>query len=104
QRGAAALLLEAVPDIVSQRIVAQAQRPDTGEVVPVIGCGAGPDCHGHVVVLHDLLKLSDWQPPFASPLADLGQPLQEAAAAWVKLVESGDYLKDGGPYRMEETP
>ncbi|HEX7010707.1 MAG TPA: 3-methyl-2-oxobutanoate hydroxymethyltransferase [Phycisphaeraceae bacterium] len=104
QRGAAALLVEAVPDIVSQRIVAQAVRPDTGEVVPVIGCGAGPDCHGHVVVLHDLLKLSDWQPPFASPLADLGQPLQEAAAAWVKHVESGDYLKDGGPYRMEETP
>src|SRR5690606_16031585 len=58
--GAAALLVEAVTGEVGRRIVETAVRPGTNERVPVIGCGAGPACHGHVVVLQDLLKLSDW--------------------------------------------
>ncbi len=99
-RGASALLLEAVPDEVSQRVVQIARGREDGEPVPVIGCGAGPACHGHVVVLHDLLKLSDWQPPFAPPAIDLGSQIQAAAAAWVAAVAQGDYQRDGGVYHM----
>src|SRR5690606_4766000 len=58
--GAVMLLVEAVPAEVSARIV-------EGSRVPVMGCGAGPACHGQVVVLHDLLGLTDWQPRFATP-------------------------------------
>lgn len=101
-RGAAALLLEAVPDEVSQQVVRVAKDPESGEPVPVIGCGAGPACHGHVVVLHDLLKLSDWQPPFAPPVIDLGSQVQTAAAAWVRAVERGEYQRDGGSYRIQQ--
>lgn len=98
ERGAAALLVEAVPDAVGRRIVEVAVRRETGKRVPVIGCGGGPGCDGHVVVLQDLLRLSDWQPPFVAPTAELGKAYQDAAAAWVRLVQTGDYLKDGGPY------
>ncbi|MEM1353927.1 MAG: 3-methyl-2-oxobutanoate hydroxymethyltransferase [Planctomycetota bacterium] len=99
--GASTLLVEAVPDAVSKRIVAKAKHPRTGERVPVIGCGAGPACDGHVVVLQDLLGLSDWQPPFAPPMAGLGASIQDAAAKWREQVESGRYLADGGVYRMK---
>jgi 3-methyl-2-oxobutanoate hydroxymethyltransferase len=99
--GAVALLLEAVPDEVSRRVVAIAKQPGTNRPVPVVGCGAGPACHGHVVVLHDLLGLSDWQPPFAAPEGNIGPQIQETAASWVKKVHDGRYLADGGPYRMK---
>jgi 3-methyl-2-oxobutanoate hydroxymethyltransferase len=104
-RGASALLLEAVPDEVAERVMRIARDPEDGEPVPVIGCGAGPACHGHVVVLHDLLKLSDWQPPFAPPVIDLGSQVQAAAAAWVRAVSKGEYLREGGAYHIQgQTP
>ncbi len=102
-RGVSALLLEAVPDEVSQRVVRVARGRDDGEPIPVIGCGAGPACHGHVVVLHDLLKLSDWQPPFAPPAIDMGSQVQAAAAAWVMAVSRGEYQRDGGAYHVNPT-
>jgi 3-methyl-2-oxobutanoate hydroxymethyltransferase len=100
-RGASALLLEAVPDEVAERVVRIARGREDGQPVPVIGCGAGPACHGHVVVLHDLLKLSDWQPPFAPPAIDLGSQVQDAAAAWVRAVSHRDYQRDGGSYHIQ---
>ncbi len=100
--GAVALLIEAVPDAVSARVVERAVQPGTGRPVPVIGCGAGPSCHGHVVVLHDLLGLSDWQPPFAQPHAAVGEAVRDAARQWREQVEAGRYLVDGGPYRVQD--
>lgn len=99
-RGAAMLLLEAVPEEVSQQVVAAAASP-TREIVPVIGCGAGNGCHGHVIVLQDLLGLSDWCPPFAPPMADLGDQIQNASRKWVELVRSGQYLKHDHPYKTQ---
>ena len=85
--GAAMILVEAVPAEVAEMIVSRA-------TVPVIGCGAGPACHGQVVVLQDLLGLSAWQPSFAKPIADLGTQVERAARTWrdrVRLGELGDH-------------
>ena len=103
QAGAVMLLIEAVPAEVAQRVVAVAMDTHNGErdITPVIGCGAGPACHGHVVVLHDLLGMTDWQPPFAPPMAQLGQHIQEAAHQWVQTIASGDYLRENHPYKMK---
>jgi 3-methyl-2-oxobutanoate hydroxymethyltransferase len=102
--GAAMLLLEAIPDEVAQRIVhaatAGAAAPGRSWPVPVVGCGGGPSCHGHVVVLQDLLGLSDWRPPFAPPLADIGAQIKAAAERWNQLIQSGRYLRDDHPYHM----
>jgi 3-methyl-2-oxobutanoate hydroxymethyltransferase len=70
--------------------------------LPVLGCGAGPACHGHVVVLHDWLGLTDWQPSFVQPAGKGGPLLADMATRWVEAVTSGTYLKDGGPYAMRE--
>ena len=93
--GAAMLLIE--------QATAEAARAVMDAVdVPVIGCGAGPDCHGHVVVLHDWLGMTDWQPSFAPPAANGGQSVAAMAERWVELVKTGKYLADGGPYEMTE--
>lgn len=89
--GATMLLVEACPEEVAATIVAQAS-------VPVIGCGAGRACHGQVVVLHDLLGLSHWQPGFAKPEVQLGGALMAAAQGWISRVRSGTLGEH--PYSM----
>lgn len=89
--GAVMILVEAVPAEVSAEIVRQVH-------VPVIGCGAGPACHGQVVVLHDLLGLTDWQPRFARPVTDMGAQLIQAAGIWMDKVSRSDLGEH--PYHM----
>lgn len=89
--GATMLLIEAAPNEVSQRIVEKTS-------IPVIGCGAGPACHGQIVVLQDLLGLSDWQPAFAAPVAGLGRQIADAARRWAVMVHESDLGEH--PYRM----
>jgi 3-methyl-2-oxobutanoate hydroxymethyltransferase len=83
--GAVMLLLEAVPADVGERVA----KLGAESGVPVVGCGAGDRCHGKVVVLHDLLGLTDWQPPFAKPAAAVGQAIVDAAVQWVSQVKAG---------------
>lgn len=80
--GATMLLVEATPVEVTEEIVRRSP-------VPVIGCGAGPACHGQVVVLHDLLGLTDRQPPFALPIVSLGKELGAMADVWKDRVRRG---------------
>ncbi|MFT3786810.1 MAG: 3-methyl-2-oxobutanoate hydroxymethyltransferase [Tepidisphaeraceae bacterium] len=69
--GAVGILLEAVPPQVSQLVVQQVNFAEddatASKFIPVIGCGAGPACHAHVVVSHDLLGLSPRQPRLRRP-------------------------------------
>lgn len=90
--GASMLLLEATPNEVASRLVEQAD-------IPVIGCGAGPACHGQIVVTQDLLGLTDRQPSFASPMRDLGTEMVDFAADWRQRVESRELGPH--PYRMK---
>jgi len=80
--GCVLLLIEAAPPEVTRRIVERS-------TVPVIGIGAGPACHGEILVLQDLLGLTDWQPPFAEPVANLGDVVREAAEQWTRRVRDG---------------
>lgn len=77
--GALMLLVEAVPDEVTERIMKSTQ-------VPLIGIGAGPACHGQVLVLQDLLGMSDYPPRFAEPATQMGPAIAQAAADWVSRV------------------
>jgi 3-methyl-2-oxobutanoate hydroxymethyltransferase len=80
--GAVMLLLEAVPDEVTRRVMAAAS-------VPVIGIGAGTECHGQVLVLQDLLGMTDEPPRFAEAVASLGPAIRRAAAEWTSRVRTG---------------
>ncbi len=92
--GAVMLLLEAVPNEAAQAVVAAVD-------VPVIGCGAGPACDGHVLVTHDLLGLGTIRPPrFVPVLAQVGQVIEEALRRYVQDIVNGAYPRPEHVYRM----
>jgi len=91
--GAAAILLEAVPPEVSAAVVER-----TG--VPVIGCGAGPACHAHVIVMHDAVGLTAHRPKFAPQLGDLAGPMKQLFAAYVHNIDAGTYPAPEHQYEM----
>lgn len=95
QAGAVMLLVEQCTEQTAARIVESVS-------IPVIGCGAGPACHGHVVVLQDLLGMTDHHPSFVQPVASLGPAIEQAARTWTDLLASGKYLSGGQhPYKLD---
>ena len=79
--GACAIVLECVP-----REAAQAVTAAVG--VPTIGIGAGPDCDGQVLVMHDLVGLSlDRVPRFVRSYADVKTTIRDAISGWRRDVE-----------------
>jgi 3-methyl-2-oxobutanoate hydroxymethyltransferase len=91
--GAVFLLLEAVPPDVT-RAVLDATR------IPVIGIGAGPECHGQILVVNDLVGLTDNPPRFAEPVAAMGETLVDAGREWVRRVR--DRSIGGRSYTMRQ--
>lgn len=77
--GCSMLLIEAVPPEVTDLVLGATS-------IPVIGIGAGTACHGQVLVLQDLVGMSERPPRFAEPVADLGTAYQTAAADWARRV------------------
>jgi len=81
--GCFSIVLECVPDKISEII--------TGKLkIPVIGIGAGVACDGQVLVTHDLLGLYPRHTPkFVKKYTDLTAVIQEALAKYKQEVESG---------------
>ncbi len=90
--GCAALVLEGVPREAAAP-VARALR------IPVIGIGAGPECDGQILVLHDLLGLT-FRPAakFVRRYADLGAAMREAVGRYAEDVRAGSFPSDAESY------
>ena len=83
--GCFAIVLEAVPAAVAQRIT-------EALTIPTIGIGAGPGCDGQVLVWHDLLGLSDRKPArFVKRYADLGSEITRALEQYAADVRAGTF-------------
>ena len=83
--GAFSVVLEGIPADIGEKIT-QSLR------IPTIGIGAGPNCDGQVLVLHDLLGLSDRRvAKFVKKYADLAGAVREAVTSYAKEVQDGSF-------------
>jgi 3-methyl-2-oxobutanoate hydroxymethyltransferase len=95
--GAFSIVLESIPApvaaIVTERLA-----------IPTIGIGAGPDCDGQVLVLHDVLGLfGDFKPKFAKRYGEIGAAVVEALRAYDTDVREGHFPDDEHSFTMKET-
>ncbi|MHB8301861.1 MAG: 3-methyl-2-oxobutanoate hydroxymethyltransferase [Acidobacteriaceae bacterium] len=92
--GAVLLVLEGVPREVAAQITAEL-------TIPTIGIGAGPDCDGQILVLHDLLNLT-FAPPakFVRRYADAASVVRNAVESYRKDVESKSFPADAESYHL----
>jgi 3-methyl-2-oxobutanoate hydroxymethyltransferase len=85
--GADLLVLECVPVHVAATI-SQALS------IPVIGIGAGRECDGQVLVLHDMLGISAKAPKFSQDFIGEGATIPQAVAAYVQAVKANTFPQD----------
>jgi 3-methyl-2-oxobutanoate hydroxymethyltransferase len=89
--GAFSIVLEAIPAELGGEI-------SRSMTIPTIGIGAGPECDGQVLVVNDLLGLSERLPKLAKAYADLTHEIDAAARAFASDVESGSFPDDEHSY------
>jgi 3-methyl-2-oxobutanoate hydroxymethyltransferase len=90
--GAFAVVLEAVPRELATQITRELR-------IPTIGIGAGPDCDGQILVVHDLLGLTFEQTPkFARKYANVGEIISGAVREYCADVQSGNFPSDRESY------
>jgi 3-methyl-2-oxobutanoate hydroxymethyltransferase len=89
--GAFAIVLEAIPAELGGEITRSVE-------VPTIGIGAGPACDGQVLVVHDMLGLSERAPKLAKAYANLREAIANAAGAFADEVASGAFPDEEHSY------
>ncbi len=83
--GAFSIVLEAMPALLAKEVQDLLH-------IPTIGIGAGADCDGQVLVLHDLLGLFDrFTPKFVKQYANLREQALKAVVHYKQEVESGAF-------------
>ncbi len=83
--GAFSVVLEAMPSPLAKEIHGMLH-------IPTIGIGAGPDCDGQVLVIHDILGLFDrFTPKFVKKYANLKEQALKAVKEYRQDVENGKF-------------
>jgi len=85
EAGAAMLVLELVPSGLAREVTQSLP-------IPVIGIGAGVDCGGQVLVLHDMLNLTAGKlPRFVRNFMEGSGSIQQAVARYVAAVKDKSF-------------
>jgi len=90
--GASLLVLECIPATLAADISSKLD-------IPVIGIGAGPGTDAQVLVMHDLLGLSNARARFVQNFMADQTTIQGGLKAFVDAVKSGDYPREEHCYR-----
>lgn len=86
--GAFAVVLEGVPMDLAQEISEKLP-------IPTIGIGAGPYCDGQILVIHDILGLTErFSPKFVKRYVDLRGVISQAVNAYIDEVRTGAFPLD----------
>ena len=92
EAGAFAVVLEGMPVELAREVTELVS-------IPTIGIGAGIHCDGQVLVMHDLLGLSDWTPSFVKQYANLGALASRAARSFAEDVAGEKFPDEEHSYR-----
>lgn len=96
--GAYAIVLEGIPACVAAEISAALE-------IPTIGIGAGSDCDGQVLVVHDMLGLENrFRPRFVQRFAQLGAAISDSVGEYVEAVRNGSFPALEHTYARERPP
>jgi 3-methyl-2-oxobutanoate hydroxymethyltransferase len=92
--GCFALVLEGVPRELARIVTEELQ-------IPTIGIGAGPDCDGQILVLHDMMTMT-FSPAakFVRRYADVGGVMREALQEYRRNVEARTFPSDAESYHL----
>jgi 3-methyl-2-oxobutanoate hydroxymethyltransferase len=83
--GVFAIVLEKIPAALAKKVTATV-------TVPTIGIGAGPHCDGQVLVVYDMLGLTEeFKPRFVRRYAELGREMLSAFEHYVRDVKSREF-------------
>jgi 3-methyl-2-oxobutanoate hydroxymethyltransferase len=90
--GCFAIVLEKIPAALAKRVAQEVH-------VPIIGIGAGSDVDGQVLVLHDMLGITEgFTPRFLRKYLNMGEQMKTALEQYVSDVRSADFPNDKEQY------
>ena len=93
--GCFSIVLEAIPAPLAEHITSRL-------VIPTIGIGAGPDCDGQVLVIHDLVGLYDrFTPKFVKQYARINEPVGEALRQYREEVQNRTFPTAAHSFTMK---
>jgi 3-methyl-2-oxobutanoate hydroxymethyltransferase len=94
--GCFAIVLEGVPRELA-KVVTEELR------IPTIGIGAGPDCDGQILVLHDMMTMTFSAPAkFVRRYADVAGVMREALGEYKRDVEARKFPADAESYHLSQ--
>lgn len=90
--GCFALVLEKIPATLAKTVAAEVK-------IPIIGIGAGQHVDGQVLVLHDMLGMTqEFSPRFLRRYLNLQEDISNAVAHYTQDVKKGDFPNDQEQY------
>ncbi|MGN6437705.1 MAG: 3-methyl-2-oxobutanoate hydroxymethyltransferase [Agriterribacter sp.] len=85
ETGCFALVLEKIPAVLAKSVSASLH-------IPTIGIGAGGDCDGQVLVMHDMLGITtEFKPRFLRQYLNLNEAVSGAVQQYINDVKSNDF-------------
>jgi len=92
QAGCFGLVLEKIPARLAGKVSSEVR-------IPVIGIGAGPDVDGQVLVLHDMLGITqEFSPRFLRRYHNLSEEIQGSVKAYIRDVKTVDFPNEREKY------
>ena len=86
--------------IVIEKVPASLAKKVAGKIkIPIIGIGAGPDVDGQILVLHDMLGLTqEFSPRFLRRYHNLNQEILGSVSSYIEDVRSHDFPNEKEQY------
>jgi len=92
EAGVFAIVLEKIPSALAKKVTKSID-------VPTIGIGAGPHCDGQVLVVYDMLGLTEeFKPRFVRRYTELAEIMRTSFTSYIRDVKSGKFPTSGESY------